>query len=507
MAKIVDPDALSQELLDNTAPSGTTEVSFDTTNRLIWLNATGNLDDHDGVTLQALYSFCKEEWKSDPDLIKLPFPFEAITEVKFDLFNGWDFGDVDTKNRVRDGGWSKLDGTTPVEQYFGFITLGTMVDGLADRAYYQQEDGGSPVNAVFTGPANEPVKIFGDGDHGSVDFRDIFRAFLREQGKTYSSSTLAEQAVLAIDYTVYKLPLANAVDPKIEATDTQIETEAPYTGMSIEYLDGQHFQDWVSEDTYVENDVVRDTTLGTPRWFRSLTNHSSVATNPASDGTNWEVYAGERQIGDNWYAFRIFVDANNALAEPVYEFTQWANRQDSDINDHATEGGTVIGQTAASLLAFLGDTLITGDGVYLNNFNANDTNRIEFNDATGATRTFPFVSAGEINFNANLQNDTDAVYWVFFASGYGTTDALIVEDNDGVPITGNISGQPSTSFTFDYDGNVQGGRTPGTDANVVIVAIGLQTAQFVSINATIGRAVGQQFSLVSNLERNYSNPN
>ena len=502
MAKIVDPDALSQELLDDAAPSGTTEVSFDTTNRLIWLNAVGNLDNHDGVTLQALYSFCKEEWKDDPDLIKLPFPFEAITEVKFDLFNGWDFGDTDTKNRVRDGGWSKLDGTTAVEQYFSFITLGTMVDDEADRAYYQQEEDGAPAEAVFTGPANEPVKIFGDGDHGSIDFRSIFNAFLREQGKTYSSSTLAEQAVLAIDYTVYKLPLANSVDPKVQTSDGDIEALAPYTGMEIEFLDGQLFEDWVSEGTYIIGDVVRDA----GRWFRSLTNHSSETTAPGSDATNWESFLGERQIGADWYPFSVLVKGNNAIAEPIYEFTQWANRQSTDINDHPTEGGVVIGQVAPALLTFLGDTLITGEGVYIDGFNANDTNRIEFNDATGATRTFPFVSAGEINFNNNLQNDSDAVYWVFLADGYGTTDALILEDNDGLPITGNISGQPSVSFTFDYDGNTQGGRTPATDANVVIVAIGLQTAQFVSINATIARAVGQNFSLVSNLERNYSNP-
>ena len=502
MAKIVDPDALSQELLDDVAPTGTTEVSFDTTNRLIWLNATGNLDNHDGVTLQALYSFCKEEWKEDADLIKLPFPFEAITEVKFDLFNGWDFGDTATKNRVRDGGWSKLDGTTAVEQYFGFITLGTMVDDEADRAYYQQSLGGSPVNAVFTGPANEPVKIFGDATHGSVDFRSVFNAFLREQGKTYSSSSLAEQAVLAIDYTVYKLPLANSVDPKIVASDATIVASAPYTAMTISYLNGQLFAPWVSAGTYIINDVVSNA----GRWYRSLTNHSGVATAPGSDATNWEAFIGERQIGANWYPFNVIIDGSNALAEPIYEFTQYSNRQSTDINDHATEGGVVIGQTAPQLLSFLGDTLITGRGVYVDGFNANDTNRIEFRDATGATRTFPFVAAGEINFNLNLQNDTDAVYWMFFAADYGTTNALIVENNDGIPITGNISGQSSVSFTFDYDGNTQGGRTAETDANVVIVAIGLQTAQFVSINATIGRAVGQQFSLVSNLERNYSNP-
>lgn len=488
-------------------------MSFHVEDRLIYLNATGTLDNQDGVTLQALYSFCKEEWKADPDLIKLPFPFEAITEVKFDLFNEWDFADTDTKNRVRDGGWSKLDGTTPQEQYFGFITLGTMVDDLADRAYYQQSNGGAPVDAVFTGPANEPVKIFGDGDHGNVDFRSIFRSFLREQGKTYSSSSLAEQAVLAIDYTVYKLPLANAVDPKITTSDGDISALAPYTGMSISYLDGVGFTAYADATVYPPNSVVSDA----GRWYRTVLGGTSNGATVATDTgvTDWVAYVGERQIGSSWYPFNIIVDGNSALAEPIYEFTQYSNRQSTDINDHATEGGAVIGQTAAALLTFLGDTLITGDGVYIDNFNSNDTNRIEFNDANSVTRTFPFVAAGEINFNANLQGDTDAVYWMFFAdpdgtpsSGdeYGSTGALIVEDNAGNPITGNITGAASAAFDFDYDGNTQGGRTPATDADVVIVALGLQTAQFVSINATITRAVGQSFSLVSNLERNYSNP-
>jgi hypothetical protein len=94
------------------------------------------------------------------------------------------------------------------------------------------------------------------------------------------------------------------------------------------------------------------------------------------------------------------------------------------------------------------------------------------------------------------------------ASGdeYGTTGAIIVNDNDGFPINGLIDGDPSVSFTFDSDGNVQGGRTPAEDADVVIVAIGLTTAQFVRVNGTITRNVGINFSLVSALERNYSNP-
>ena len=62
------------------------------------------------------------------------------------------------------------------------------------------------------------------------------------------------------------------------------------------------------------------------------------------------------------------------------------------------------------------------------------------------------------------------------------------------------------AFNFDYDGNVQGGRAAATNADVTIVAIGLNTAQYVVATGTITRATGLSFGLVSALERNYSNP-
>ena len=62
MALITDPDNLNQG----------TEVDFDTVAKTITLNTAGNLST-DGVTLKALYSFCKEEWKDFANLIALNF--------------------------------------------------------------------------------------------------------------------------------------------------------------------------------------------------------------------------------------------------------------------------------------------------------------------------------------------------------------------------------------------------------------------------------------------------
>jgi hypothetical protein len=74
-----------------------------------------------------------------------------------------------------------------------------------------------------------------------------------------------------------------------------------------------------------------------------------------------------------------------------------------------------------------------------------------------------------------------------------------------LPITGMVTAA-SIAFDFDYDGNTQGGRDSGTDAAILLRAIGLETEQFVEATGTITRAVGLSFTLTAGLERNYSNP-
>jgi hypothetical protein len=98
MALIVDPDDLNQG----------TEVTITTGTRLVTLNIAGNLS-NDGVTLQALYSFFKEEWKTDAALIPHPFPQVAITPEQFEWIEDWKpFNDA-TRKLIRTGGWKEID--------------------------------------------------------------------------------------------------------------------------------------------------------------------------------------------------------------------------------------------------------------------------------------------------------------------------------------------------------------------------------------------------------------
>lgn len=220
----------------------------------------------------------------------------------------------------------------------------------------------------------------------------------------------------------------------------------------------------------------------------------------------------KRVITGVTYAFRWRLFGRNTTLSNCYQFIQHQLRQTTDV-DHGP--GVNRGDITDLLMAYASPTGTTFD-LYIDDLSAVDINNVTWTDATGVTRIEAFVAAGTISFNTNLQADGSAEYVMFFTNDdagdntgrdYGTPTAIIVDNADDVDIAGNVSGAPSVQFTYDYDGNIQrGGASAGVDAPVTIVAIGLVTAQFVLVSGTIARSKSNNFSLVSALERNYSNP-
>jgi hypothetical protein len=457
MALITDPDFLNDG----------TEISIDTSNLLIGLSATGSLTT-DGVTLQCVYSKCKELWKSNANYIKFAFPMLSITEEKFELQNGWNFKDINTKNLIRTGGWALKDnGGVTQEEYAGVITLGDISTG--GQIYYQQAIGLSSTDIVLPGAVNQPIKIFGTSAYGGINFRDYLNLFVREQGKTYADASLSDIGVSTMTYQCYRFPLSNATDLKISHTDAHIVSASPYTGMNIA----------------------------------------------------WSTSAIPLTMGVSAYNFHVNINANNGTAEEVYEFVQYQLRQNTDIDVGPT---SAIGKVTNSLLRFVGDTLYsnldtgnptTSGGVYISNFQSSDTNRLVFTDDINTPRTYPFVAVITLQFGDNLRNDTSAIYRVFFTNDdagdntgrdFGTINAILVKDNSNVNMSNLVSGASSIQLTFDYDGNVQrGNASAGKDAPITAVGIGLSTAQYVTATGTILKSTSNSLSLVAALERNYSN--
>ncbi len=88
---------------------------------------------------------------------------------------------------------------------------------------------------------------------------------------------------------------------------------------------------------------------------------------------------------------------------------------------------------------------------------------------------------------------------------YDSPDAIIVDNNAGADITGQVTAG-TISFDFDYTNNNQGGRTANTDADVVVMAQGIPGARWVDAYFTITQATGLNFPINAGDELVYSNP-
>jgi hypothetical protein len=542
MALITDPDLLNQG----------TEVTITPGSLTIALAEAGNLSE-DGVTLKAVYSFLKEEWRNDASLIRYDFPMTPITDEQMQIGvssrnNGWNWANTTTRQLIRTGGWQEVNGSgTVTAEYAGVISLGALNTGT--QVYYQQVNAGSTTNFVLEGVVNQAVQVY--NSTGPVDTRSYLKLFAREQGDTYASSQLSDIGVTTMTYQVYRFPLATGDDIKITTADVGIDANsdgtadvAPYTGMSITFYDA----------------------------------------------------AQSRTIGTTSYNFGIIIDGNNGTAEQIYEFVQWSLRRTTDID---ADSDTLIGRIAPELLRFVGDTLETlfvtnpdtgGGGVYIDNFQTADINRLVFRDNTNTTRTFPFTANLTINFSTTLQNDAAAIYRVFFTNDdagdnagndFGTSGAIIPRSNldyattdrertanvatlttstahglsvgDVVEITGvtgaeyngvfvvtvvgsattfsyasTAAGESSTADTggtvyrlmgglvdgasniqygYDYDTNEQRGAASAEEiAPITVVAIGLGSAQYVLATGNIERSNANIVTLTAPTERNYANP-
>lgn len=640
MAKIVDPDNLA--LAVNTTAT-TEEVEIQTGPKTIKLTLAGDLTDDSpgrtsGVTGKCLYSFLKEEWLSgaaSATLRRFKFPLQMIFEGSFIWTNGWAPADQQTIDLIRDAGFQE---SVSGDEWACMITLGSMDDDAVDLAYYQQVAGFTSATTDFdkTGATNENVLIYDasvptdySGRFGGTAY---FKAFLREQGKLYSQyNLLTEQGISTLNFQAFSFPLTSSTDLKITQNDAFIDTNAPYTGMDITYLQGTGFTTHAT-GTFVQYNVVRNAANG--RWYICINAAGDTTDNvdltlSTNFATNWAAYDGEKLIGSTYYAFNRIVTANGGSNIQTYEFLQRELRQTGNINTGSEgtaaqrTGDTINGEVAVPFGVFVGDDFKAAPGVWLEGFNVNSTNDIQHSPITvdggglnsegvplaSSEVAFPFVAAGEIQFSPNLVAETpntETYYVMYFdyitlasssgvaitgssgstatfdytsdagaldhlsatgggndgssadyilvagfsnaennglwiltgdpttntftatkqdgatvvdeAAGatvtvkenpYESPEAFIVDDNSGTDITGNIT-TGTVVFDFDYTNNNQGGRNVfnggEADAAVIVVAQALDTAEWTSASATIGKTTGISISVNAGDERNYANP-
>lgn len=437
-----------------------TELVINEPARTIQLVAAGNLVAKDGVTLQAVYSKLVDLWAT-ATYQDSPVPMYALDALsgQFQIgtdgstYSGWTWADDATRNMLRDGGWTEFSATGDVNRvYAGFIGLGSVSAG--SQPYYHLAPTDAPINFPFTDQFNAGVQVFGDLTNGNFDKRTYAKTFCREYGKKYKSSVLAETGATGTGANKQNFLIANEDDLKIQAADGAM-TGAPYNGITVAY--------------YTANQT--------------------------------------RTIAGVSRNFKIIIDGNGATLEQIYTKVQYLLRQATDINTGGT-AGSKIGKIQDDLLAFVGDTLETSTSVYIDNILSADSNRIKFKDDSGVFRENLYTAAGTITFNTPLIG-AGSSYRLFFTSppgagnDYGEAGAITVNDATGTPITGTISG-PSVSFTYDYDANVQGGFTGGTDRPVTLIGIRPGGGKFVASTGLLTRSKTINLSLVAEVDRVYA---
>jgi hypothetical protein len=437
-----------------------TELTIDETARTFTLNVAGNLVAKDGVTIQALYSKFSDLWATST-YQDSPFPMNALDALSGQYYfgvdagnnySGWKPADDATRQMLRDGGWREYSSAGVLNrEYTGVVGLGTVSSGA--QLYFQRASTDAPTNFTFTDQCNEGIQVFGDASNGNFDKRTFFTGFCREYGKKYKTGTMAETGKSATGPFIVNLLLSNEADLKIQANDAAM-SGAPYSGITVSYYSANQ----------------------------------------------------SRTIGGVSRNFKTIIDGNGATLEQIYTKIQYLLRQNSNINTAGT-AGSVTGKTAAALLTFSGDTLITSQSVYIDNILSADSNRIEFYDDSNTLRTNPYTAAGNLTFNSVLAGAGSSYRLMFAAppgagNDYGEAGAITVNDASGTPITGTISASP-VAFTYDYDGNVQGGATAGTDRAVVLIGIRPGYGKFSVATGTLTRSKALSLSLVGEQDRSY----
>lgn len=441
-----------------------TEITIDETAKTFTLNVAGNLVAKDGVTLQALYSKFVELWATST-YQDSPFPMYAIDALSGQFqfgtdgatYSGWKPANDTTRQMLRDGGWSEFNSAGVLaRQYVGIVGLGAVSAG--SQLYYQKVSGGAASNFTFTDQCNEGIQVYGDiaadATTTTFDSRVYFKSYVREYGKKYKDSVLADTGKTATGAYLVNMLLSNEDDLKIQAADGAM-SGAPYSGITVGY--------------YTANQ--------------------------------------SRTIAGVSRNFKIIIDGNGATLEQIYTKVQYLLRQATDINTGGTDG-VKTGKIQSALLSFVGDTLVTSQSVYIDNILSADSNRIEFYDDSNTLRTNPYTATGTITFNTPLVGAGSSYRLMFTAppgagNDFGESGAITVNNAAGSPITGTISAA-SIAFDYDYDGNVQGGFTAGTDRAVTLIGIKPGSGKYVAAAGMLTRSKAISLSLVAEADRVYA---
>ena len=416
------------------------------------------LDEEDGITLQALYAFERQERGTDTSLrIYLPGSkgvfqdagaFQFINGVKLDDTNGA----VADRLKIRGSGWTEFANDGGRDRvYFGTRSLNniesTSQPFVQIAASLSESDlqAAAPIDAGRLGPLDQAFQVLGDTGNtpsdasaGDFDYTNYIlvakvRTFGQTQGEaTSTGSGAARLAAFSAGFGLGEGPYTTA-DTITDVWDTPI---APYTGLGF---------------------------------YRYATPQTQTGFNEAD--------------GD-------FTDAiTNIGGASLAEIRTWLDalmQQDTDQNDNTGSTGPFIPKRADPLYTInAAGKLVTRAGLFIENVSSADNQNIIQTADNGDQKTYPFSNTIRVAVSDAWFNDPNAWYTMFYADGAGGLDfdtgaAVIVDDASGADIAGvpgdaragGTAGSRYVECTYNYSGNTQAGLAANVDKPVVFLAEG-----------------------------------
>jgi len=538
----VDPVDLAAESTSVFGKNDTTadlkSVHFDTNTKTMYLFEKGSLS-VDGVTMLALHSFAKEEWKADPFLIAAAeFPIVGISFAAGQWVfgqdpsgnnNGWKPAEndatytINTRQLIRNAGWDEINvnGVT-LKKYFNATTLGTF-DAGTDQAYYRfgsdATDTGAGVNFVYADAVNEPVLYFDE-----VTPADTVTGFAitgtdtitRNDGGNWATDgyivggqiTIRSAEDPANNGSWTLLTVANGVDGAVTVSGTLTNNAADTTMVAA--VDNSNATTLFLREEAKTFDQADLTSAGET----AIT--SKIIKFPLSNGTDLDIAKADPVTGDPWDEVRV-----RYLAETYNRAVESATLRNFgivvDVGTYSQANGVSNGTTtftSASLSLGVGEALADYAG-----------GTLTIHDGTGgdrATHTIsgtPTDAAGTLTIvlTAALTNsETSLSFTMDRATPKTATLAEIHEklqyqlrqasdiDETGAVVVGNTADRLSNFVGPTFKSGKFVPTNPNSPTDTGVIVEGFAAAERPNYRAVDNTAVERQFPFVSAGNLNFS---
>ena len=417
------------------------------------------LSEDDGIKLEALYAFERQERVTDENLRKFDYYFkgtfkfggayEIVNDMKFDDADGSATSDtVDDRFKIRGSGWIERDADGALCRiYYGVKSLGNIE--ATSLPYYQLQAGGA-ITVPFDkdGPIDEAIQVYGDATKDSNTTTFDTRTYLSNKVRTYGyngdEKVLSDSGVSEMGGYSSGFALGESAHLTTSEGDMPIASVFNATPAS---------QLGVWEDMTLEELDTAQTETG---FTTADGDFTWVLNNPS---------------GANLDQCIAYLDA--------------IAMQDADINAHATNStnGKAVGTwyTYNAAGKILPRTNIASEGLFIEGLTGTDKNRVIFTDDADGTKVYPAYSNVTVDVGANAVADDNAWFHAFFEDGpaaadFNTAAAVTVQTAQAANVKGDLSSSALRTvndiiFEFDWYADTLGGPIE-TNKDIVFMCEG-----------------------------------